>query len=344
MTDRRTTGAGLTSREIKGAVAAALVDVGAPASLLNPRDAGWYKSNGATWDMKTDSSCGWELASRALTLNDHGHNEELERVCHHVGRLNPDVNDRCGLHMHIQARDLSWAQLQNLVWLWTRYEPFWFSLVPIQRRLRHYCHPICSSDYSGNAVSSWGTAKRLITGRRDDANVDRWPRASLNLRPWWSSGRVEVRLHHGSISYDEMREWAMLMLALVERAKNTPTVEPYEPRARSRPYSTEYIAGLLLLDHPNTHNAAADLLRRIEARRLLHNPQAPLPFRLDGTDALSRIRTLAEQPAPPRRRQTRTRTRTVAEQIIDEPLAGTEAIRQQLLSESQRTRRGRRRT
>jgi hypothetical protein len=350
LTKRRTTGGTLTSTVIKNAVGRALADVGAPARLLNPREVGWYKSNGETWDIKTDATCGWEVASRALMLNEFGNNEELERVCHHIGALNPSVTNQCGLHMHIQARDLSWHQLQNLVWLWARYEPYWFSLVPAYRRERSYCAPICSSLYDGIPNYTWDTSRRLITGHRDHASADAWPRASLNLRPWWSSGRVEVRLHHGSISYTEMQEWAMLMLALVERAKLPATpIEPYEPRARSRPFSTEYIGAMLYLDRPNVHSAATWLLRQIEARRAVHNPESHL-HRLgiiDDTDPLSRIRDIRDNTmAGTVPRQRRSRRTTVVETptgIVAPAEDDIEQARIALLRESQRTRRGRRR-
>lgn len=352
----RTNGRSLVSASLKTAVARALADVGAPPSYLNDEPVGWYRSNGETWDVKTDSTSGWEVASRAIQLNAEGANEELERVCHRLGSLMPQVDRSCGLHMHIETRDLTWPQVQNLVWLWARYEPYWFSLVPGWRRARSYCAPICTYSLDGTPCIDWSaTVVPIITGYRDDARPEFWPRASLNLRPWWHSGRVEVRLHHGSINYQEMREWAMLMLALVERAKTTggAPIEPYQPRRRIRAIDTAYIGAVLGLD---AAPISRDLLQWIEGRRLAYNP----PVRDMSVDPLGHIRQLSG------RRGSRTRTidvdvdtRPVADFCMDFQRESETVLRvpgnieaenidaydrmAQLLGETNRTARGRRR-
>lgn len=359
LTLERTTGASLTSAAVKRAVTNALIDVGAPATYLGQRAVGYYHSDGSTWDVKTDSTCGWEVASRALTLNEFGQNEELMRVCDRIGELNPVVNNQCGLHLHINARDLTWVQLQRLVWLWARYEPYWFSLVPEYRRQRMHCAPICTYDLDGQPVYAWQGARRMITGLRHAPNPDDWPRASLNLRPWWRSGRVEVRLHHGSIDYQEMRGWAMLMLALVERtrAETLPAVEAYEPFPRARAIDTAYIGAILGLtaqpNHTLIHPEARQLLSLIEARRQAFNP-APMPItRVDQREALARIRTLRQSmPAPGRSRRARRTGEAVfpatvaaeAERVLNidaEVLDVTRAMTELLLREN-RPRRPRR--
>ena len=328
----------LQARSLKTAVMHALVDVGAPAGYLNTRDVGYYKSDGSTWDIKTDATSGWEVASRAIQLNDFGENEELARVCHHLERIDAAVNNSCGLHIHIETRDLTWMQLQNLVWLWARYEPFWFSLVPAYRRMRTHCQPICTAEIDGTPGVHWPKVQRLITGQRDVVTPTDWPRISLNLIPWWRSGRIEVRLHHGTISYQEMREWAMLMLSLVERAKSTTAFEPYVPYARVRPLDTDYIGSVLGLTS-GAHPISRDLLQWIEGRRQAYNADAPrMGIRLDGADPLSRVRTLARQAgARVSHAANRGITREAESMSLDERTA------QQLLRENARVARGRRR-
>jgi hypothetical protein len=332
----------LQARSLKTAVANALSDVGAPARYLNPREVGWYKSDGNTWDVKTDATSGWEVASRALQLNAEGQNEELERVCHHFAALDPVVNNSCGLHMHIETRDLSWAQVQNLVWLWARYEPFWFSLVPPYRRARSYCAPLCTYELDGQPSFHWTNVHRMITGARDHANPDNWPRIALNLRPWWHSGRIEVRLHHGTISYQEMREWAMLMLSLVERAKTNVALEPYVPRQRMRAIDTEYVGAVLGLREPHAHPVTRDLMQWIENRRIAWNPE--LESRRLDLDPLARIRTLAHAPASRMPSAAAQRLRGQVNPLVitqDQTVTAVEQQRIELLRANRRAARGR---
>lgn len=187
------------------------------------RQHGYYHSDGSTWDIKTDSSCGFEVASPALRLNDAGHNADLKKVCAALGSLHPSVDKQCGLHVHVECSDLTWQQLQKLVALWARYEPFFFSLCPKSRATNQYCQPLRKTAWDGPHSNRWHATQTALSTDEEAVfkrNAASERRAALNLSTWWRTGRVEFRLQGGTINYEKIRMWTILLTALVNRVKN----------------------------------------------------------------------------------------------------------------------------
>src|SRR6478672_1800513 len=82
---------------------------------VNPQPAGFYKSNGQTWDIKTDSTCGWEIGSPAMILNEQGHNAEMEAALGALLSCNAVVDQTCGTHVHFEVADYTWEDLRRLM-------------------------------------------------------------------------------------------------------------------------------------------------------------------------------------------------------------------------------------
>lgn len=296
-------GRDIPSVTLKRAISRSLERLGLPQALLNDREAGYYHSRGETWDVKTDSSCGWEIASPILTLDDDGHNAMLREVCAGLAAVGPNIDRTCGHHLHIDVSDLHWTEVQRLCWLWARYEPFWHELVLASRRGNGYCGPLCRVEWSDVPLRQWNEIARGLSASSRDSfyrSAQWFPRGAINLGNWWQSGRIEIRLHHGTISYDQIRDWAMLMTALVARVRNArlPEIRPYTPSPREHGFHTYYIWKALGLtsqrEHRDIHPGARDLFERISNRRMEYNPGAlgVLPYR---DREAERIRALARE-------------------------------------------------
>jgi hypothetical protein len=77
---------------------------------------GWAKSNGLTWDVKTDSSvteedindgrCGGEVASPAFIPSTKAF-KEIEMVYNQLLKAGAIFNKNCGLHIHIDITNIS---------------------------------------------------------------------------------------------------------------------------------------------------------------------------------------------------------------------------------------------
>lgn len=260
---------------------------------LNPRATGWYKSDGRTWDMKTDSTCGWELASPAMTLNDTGHNTELENVCGALEALGVICNHKCGTHVHLELADYDWRDLQRLMILWVRYEPFFFSLQPANRRSKTYCAPLYRKEWIGYDSSNYSRAQAACRAtsqtvfdreaRRLGGADEGGDRLALNIGGFWRNRRIEVRLHSGTINYHKIRHWVMLLSALVARPKLTTMPEIVMMGTNRNPtgLSTEYICkqlGLLPSRFlPEVPQESIELSAWLEQRRqqFSSRPAAP---------------------------------------------------------------------
>jgi hypothetical protein len=194
----------------------------------NSRDAGYYHSDGTTWDIKLDASCGvhgygFEISSPAMLLSEGAENEELKRVCNMLAAMRPRIDRKCGLHVHVACSDFDWKDVRNLVTLWTRYEPFFYELTPVSRRDNQYCVPYRATRWGQRAGQYFPYVEAAISAtdeRTFQANGGRIPRnSSLNVSGWWRNGRVEFRLGAGTVSYEKIIRWVQLVMSLCGRVK-----------------------------------------------------------------------------------------------------------------------------
>jgi hypothetical protein len=211
----------LTERGFREALEDLEIDIGS-------REASYYHSDGSTWDIKLDSSCGihtngFEISSPALLLSENAENEELKRVCAALTALRPRIDRRCGLHVHVGCSDFDWRDVRNLVTLWTRYEPFFYELTPVSRRDNQYCVPYRATRWgrpNGQYFPYVDLAINAPDERTFQSRGGRIPRnSSLNVSGWWRHGRVEFRLGAGTVNYEKIVKWVQLLMSVVGRVK-----------------------------------------------------------------------------------------------------------------------------
>lgn len=187
----------------------------------------YYHSSGSTWDVKSDSSCGWEIATPALVMDAEGHNEELRKGTTYLRtEVRAKVDSSCGLHVHVDCSDFTWDQLRDLMILWSRYEPFFFECTPPSRHRNSYCSPLNRAfwtDQPGERNGNWRGIQngfRATTEREFRSHIGS-ARGALNYSGWWSHGRVEFRLGAGTVDYEKVRMWVTLLLSLVGRVAHS---------------------------------------------------------------------------------------------------------------------------
>jgi hypothetical protein len=260
----------------QAAIVRALQDANVPLGTRR----GYFHSDGSVWDVKTDSSCGWEVATRALTMTADGECEELRRGCDRLAALSPQIDRTCGLHVHVDLPDYTWEDMQRLISLWARYEPFFYGLMPPSRWNNSYCYPICRSTWTQLTPSRqtvWTNAERAITAGNQTTFNDGargLGRGGLNLGHWFTSARVEFRLGAGSVDYAKIRNWVLLLLATANRVKqgDMPSIGPYT-MIRPHTFPTLYIGkvlGLVASDQrPNVpEDVSSRLMGWAEMRRV----------------------------------------------------------------------------
>lgn len=274
----RTRGGGaLSERMIRSALEGALGE-----EVIDSREANWRHSDGTLWDIKTDSSAGWEVATPALRLDEFGRNAQIVNALAALNSAGAVVTERCGTHQHHDAPDWTWRELQRFLALWARYEPFFFELQPQSRRSNSYCLPIFrgtwgEGGYSPALVGALA-ATREETFTRHARGLGR---SAVNLAHWWRTNRIEIRLHSGTLNATKTLNWAMLMKAVMGRVTQSdmPEIELSVEASGMQPVSTEYICkqlGLLPSRYKsNVPDEAVELVRWLKARRIQFNPHSP---------------------------------------------------------------------
>lgn len=114
----------------------------------------------------------------------------------------------CGMHVHIDVRDLTDSQRLNIIKWWQHTEDIWFALVKPERDGNTYCKRIRGVDPA-----------RLSNDRY----------CALNTDAFYKHGTFELRLHHGTIDKHEIETFCATALNFVEVAKDLPPPDASEP-------------------------------------------------------------------------------------------------------------------
>jgi hypothetical protein len=214
-----TSGTAITGRQIANALSTAALT--APVA---GEGNSYHHSSGSVWDVKYDSSAGYEVASPALRFDADGECDELRKGCAALASLRPSINEQCGLHISVfVGRDFTWKNLQRFVSLWAQFESNYFAILPDSRQNNTYCYPLReSSIFTGNSVH-WSRTQAALRATDEHTfqmacdNISKY--AAVRLDDWWMTGRIEFRLHSGTVDYEKIRNFALLVCATVERAK-----------------------------------------------------------------------------------------------------------------------------
>jgi hypothetical protein len=117
----------------------------------------------------------------------------LKKLCAMLVGIGTEVNKTCGLHVHLDCRDLSSAALKGFKdsvprAVRRRAEkienmlPLMLKMVSKSRRNNTYCAPRMSDD-----------------------------RTAINIGSFYKHKSIEIRLHQGSINYEKISKWVELL-------------------------------------------------------------------------------------------------------------------------------------
>lgn len=211
----------------------------------------WGQStNNNYWHAKYDGSCGvlghgkdhgWEIATfKASTIRD------LEEICKVISIVEKtvQVNNNCGLHVHVDVGDFTIDQLGVLVAYWVKIEKCLFEAVPARRRRNYYCKMLSrkrfgvSKKYTPTEFWEYIRPKNLAIHENSDrryalnlVNITSYIKenssniflyglgyevapASLNQK-----STIEFRFPEGTLSPIDTFNWVSLFVTFVEHVK-----------------------------------------------------------------------------------------------------------------------------
>ena len=196
---------------------------------------GYQQSNGNSWELKTDCSCGLELVSRKLKTDDSGL-EELRTFTTLASNLrdayNWKIDKKCGFHVHFEISDLNSLQIRNLVKLYLAYEPVIFAMQPMSRSRSGYCKGI-RNKAGVNKFAKLAPVEidSLFSESFSLINQDKF--YGLNLKNYYHRKTIEIRYGAGTMNPEKIKAWVLFNLALIEKAKNSEFVVPFIERNTS---------------------------------------------------------------------------------------------------------------
>lgn len=124
-----------------------------------------------------------------LLLNTKDGFGQLEKVCNILNDLNCFVNNKCGLHVHLDARNMSDSYAKLVSKRLGRALPVLKWIVHPSRQNNHYC--------------------KMMVGPFNKNRNDR--RYAINPQAYFKHGTLEVRLHGGSTNAGKIKNWIELL-------------------------------------------------------------------------------------------------------------------------------------
>lgn len=201
-----------------------IVAVGVPATLSSTYGSRSHAYKGK-WKVEPDSSVqGCEIASPPIRDL-----SSIETVCYALrqGAVPASVNAACGLHVHVDARDLTWRDVAKVATAWAQVQNALWTIVPASRRpgANRFCAPVPWSHSNMLAVvrsteapdmdslaSNNGYPHSLLRQAVSNRNY------SLNIAAISKHGTIEFRSHSGTTNARKVQAWARLCERLVRSA------------------------------------------------------------------------------------------------------------------------------
>lgn len=173
------------------------------------------------WDVKHDGSLrnnGREFVFRGPTGGKDLYNAVVE-LDSFLFDKNPDGNWRCSTHVHVDVRDMTVAQIKNLIIAYLMYEKFLFRLSGMHRYNNNFCCAIGFAQQQLQVLSeAWDRPD--ISGFFDRVLIGWDKYSALNLLPVSGFGSVEFRLSEALWRKGKLLLLCNRYLALKELAKN----------------------------------------------------------------------------------------------------------------------------
>ncbi len=135
--------------------------------------------------------------------------EKLQDLCLTLEKcIFNEVNDTCGLHIHIDASDMNDAQIIKLMKIYQREENAIDARMHPNRRGNkcEYCKTLQGIDFE--SATSLDDLYKLIPNRGYKVNI-----YSMD-----KYGTIEFRHHHSTFNYEEIRSWIEFLMQMIREA------------------------------------------------------------------------------------------------------------------------------
>ena len=132
------------------------------------------------------------------------------------------ASTRCGVHVHLDIKDLEPDELINLIMVYMLVERLLFNWVNPERIKNNYCRALTDSNFKAtmNSIRQLSTTEDAVHSIISYVNESCEKYAGLNLRPIASFGSIEFRMHQGTTEISRLYKWINIILALKRTARD----------------------------------------------------------------------------------------------------------------------------
>ncbi len=172
-------------------------------------------SAGSAWDLKLDSSCGYEIASPVIESY-----EDLikaAKIVDVIKRAGGSVNYKCGLHVHVDMNGVQTEEFIRVMRFMSRYEDAMFLLADESRQNNTYCQKLNKSPDHHNRK-----APIVEIRSYEFANTAGWKTAWASKHYWLNGthlggqGTLEFRLMASHLEAEYIVGWVLFLLHTVD--------------------------------------------------------------------------------------------------------------------------------
>lgn len=202
-------------------------------AIMNEFEEKWRAGN------HHDGSCGREIVTAPMAGD---HIEKCIRsLCKAFQNADAEIDKRCGIHVHVDAKDYTWEDMYRLLEVYCKVEPLLYLFGGQERSLNAYCVPsarkyleaLNHEDKKGAIVTIANYKDRSIADKDNLAHSKgemKHPEKKssgrykgLNISPWLAARKykrsdqtVEFRIHKNSDNADRVTGWVHLLVRIVD--------------------------------------------------------------------------------------------------------------------------------
>ena len=153
--------------------------------------------------------------------------DNIELACRELKNARFEATDHCGLHVHIDLRDIrsNFIKLSRVLRTFYAIEDVIFAMLPDSRLDNHYCEPLRRDyqfyDFYGAKISKGFDSKLYKCD--DKQALDHWKKERYNGNRYHSAnfhsvfyrGSLEIRAHSGTTDSRKILNWIAILLKIV---------------------------------------------------------------------------------------------------------------------------------
>ena len=209
------------------------------------------------WILDNDGSISGNGAEFYLRGPQNGDKlyKSIDDLCESLRNWDCSINRSCGLHVHIDARDLFYKELKGMLLVGKKAEKFIYSMLPPSRETSNWCKRLPMSVESILRINSDSDFIDLwydsceASRSMDKYNEARYHGMNMHARVYL--GSVEFRYHSGTNNPIKIKNWMYVCQSITRTGiilgkalcKDKSALTPFEKRlidVYTKPHDNEY--------------------------------------------------------------------------------------------------------